>query len=200
MKTVKLLTAAIASTTLSFVFATSLNAQSFTKLKATSQSKLYISGTSTLHDWKMSLKNMDCTAMGEKTNNNELLLKDIAFTAKVTDLKSNESSIMDKKAYKAMDEQKFPTISFTGKDTTLTLPLTNNHFKGTVDGWLTIAGKKNPVKINIDGNYKSGIVSIKGEYPLDTSSYGIKPVKVFFGALVTGNQIIVHFNILLQNN
>ncbi|MBN2638794.1 MAG: YceI family protein [Bacteroidales bacterium] len=198
MKKIKLLSTAIVTLILSVGFATALKAQSFVEFKATNQSKVSISGTSSLHDWDMKLSSIDCKVMGEKTNQNTILLKDIVFTAKVSDLKSNESSIMDNKAYKAMKEDQFPNISFSGNE--VILPLNNDSFKGTVDGWLTIAGKKNPVKININGNSENGAISIEGEYPLSMSSYGIKPPTAFFGTLKTGDQIKIHFNILLQNN
>lgn len=198
MKTKRIFIIAFSILFLSVFFGATLTAQNAALFKSTGQSKVYITGTSTLHDWHMQLKSFECTVSGEKTAQDSILLKNTTFTAKVSDLKSNESSIMDNKAYKALKSDKFPTLSFTAQEDSYLL--TNNQFKGVIKGWLTIAGEKKPVTINISGTYDGKIISVEGEYPLSLSSYGIKPPTAFFGTLKTGDQIIIHFKIILQNS
>lgn len=199
MKKIKITTAAIATLIFMVATATTVKAQSFTEYQATNQSQLSISGTSSLHDWHMKLDALNCKIMGEEVSGKDMVLKNIDFEAKVSNLKSNESSIMDNKAYKAMKEDKFPTISFTG-DKVLTLPLSHDQFSGTVSGLLSIAGKKKEVQINIKGNSEKGLITVEGVYPLKMSDFGINPPTAFFGTLKTGDQIKVHFKILFKNN
>ena len=199
MKKIKITTAALATFILMIAMAPSVKAQSFTEYQATNQSQLSISGTSSLHDWHMKLDALNCQIMGEKAADNDILLKNIDFEAKVSNLKSNESSIMDNKAYKAMKQDKFPTISFTGNNV-FTLPLNKDQFSGTVSGMLSIAGKKKEVRINIKGNSENGLITVEGAYPLKMSDFGIDPPTAFFGTLKTGDQITVHFKILFKNN
>ncbi|MBN2615073.1 MAG: YceI family protein [Bacteroidales bacterium] len=199
MKTMKITIAALATFVFMIATATTVKAQSFAEYQATNQSQLSISGTSSLHEWHMKLDALNCKIMGEQVSGKDLVLKNIDFEAKVSNLKSNESSIMDNKAYKAMKEGKYPTISFTGNQV-YTLPLSKDQFSGTVSGMLSIAGKKKQVEFNIKGNSENGVITVEGDYPLKMTDFGIDPPTAFFGTLKTGDQIKVHFKILLKNN
>lgn len=199
MKKIKITSTVLATFILMVAMGTTAKAQSFAEYQATNQSQLSISGTSSLHDWNMKLDALNCKIMGEKESDKDIVLKNIDFVAQVSNLKSNESSIMDNKAYKAMKKDKFPTISFTGNHV-FTLPLNNNQFSGTVTGMLSIAGKKKQVEFAIKGSSENGVISVEGVYPLKMSDYGIDPPTAFFGTLKTGDQIKVHFKILFKNN
>jgi polyisoprenoid-binding protein YceI len=197
MKQLKLTGKAMIAIVFLLVMTISVKAQSFVEYQATSQSSLSIKGTSTLHDWEMKLQKLACTVKEENQTAKDIVLKDIHFEAKVNNLKSGESSIMDNKAYKAMKEDKYPTISFTSQSP-VTLTLNQNKFNGTVSGWLTIAGDKKEVKLNIQGNTENGEMSVTGVYPMKMSEFGIKPPTAMFGAIKSGDAVKVHFNISLQ--
>jgi len=197
MKQLKLTGKAIIAFVFVLTMTVSAKAQSFTEYQATNQSSLSISGTSTLHDWEMKLQKLNCSVYEESQSAKDIVLKNIHFEAQVNSLKSNESSIMDNKAYKAMKEDKYPTISFSSQNP-ITLALNQNKFNGTVTGWLTIAGKKKEATLNIQGNTDNGQIKVSGVYPMSMSDYGIKPPTAMFGAIKSGNDIKVHFNILLE--
>ena len=175
-------------------------AQPFSFYESSSKGNVFISGTSTLHDWDMSLDSFNCSVLVEKQEVNKLVLKNIIFKTKATNLKSGETggSLMNSKAYDALKADEYPVITFTCYST-INVNLTNNSFQTDIPGDLTIAGVKKEVVINVKGDYKDGKLTVNGVYPITTSDFNVPTVTVFFGTLETGNLINVHFEIVLEN-
>ena len=169
-----------------------VNGQTFTKYEANESSKIFISGTSTLHNWKEELKKFTVTVLEVQNDTRGIVFKNIRFTALVGDLKS-ESSLMDTKTFNAMKMDKYPTISFSSEGETK-LPVVENKFAGKVGGILTIAGVKKQVIVKVKGVIENGRFSVSGVYPVSMSDYGVKAPKAFFGTIKSGNDVKVHFN------
>ena len=186
-----------------FVFTLSLisagldsGAQTFELSKE--KSTVFITGTSTLHNWRMDLKMFNCLADFVLTGNRLKTIENAAFECRATDLKS-ESSLMNKKAYSAMKSEVFPDIKY--KMTELAVnPSDNTNFSENTKGLLTVAGKTNnisfPVSAAMSGLGGKTTISVKGETELDMSDFGIIPPVLMLGTLRTGNRIKVAFSLL----
>ncbi len=170
-----------------------VNGQDFTKYNAVDSSKVFISGTSTLHNWKEQLKKFTVTVLVEQNKTDGIVFKNIRFTAPVGELKG-ESSLMDNKTFKAMKKDKYPTISFSSKDE-IKLPVVENKFTGKVSGILTIAGVEKQVTVEVKGVIGHGLISVSGIYSVSMSDYGITAPTFLFGTIKTGNVVKVHFNL-----
>lgn len=171
-------------------------AQSFATYQSTSKSTVSVTGTSTLHNWSEKLKNCDVSFQANEPGNNSIDIKDVHVKALVADLES-ESSLMASKTFSALKKNKYPAITFVSNQQT-TLPLSGNKFSGKVSGKLTIAGTTKQVQIPIQGTVENGTASVSCVYPISMPEYGVKPPTAMFGAIKSGKEIKVHFNLKLN--
>lgn len=182
----------ITSLTILLIIGFQVDGQAFTKYNTVDSSKVFISGTSTLHNWKEELKKFTVTVLIEQNNTDNIVFKNIRFTALVGDIKS-EATLMDTKTFNALKKDKYPTISFNSEGET-SLSVVENKFAGKISGTLFIAGVKKQVLVEVKGNIEDGKISVSGIYPVSMSEYGIKAPTFLFGTIKTGNDVKVHFN------
>jgi hypothetical protein len=158
---------------------------------------ILISGTSTLHDWKMSLKIFDLNANFILEGSRLKGIDNVTFDCNTTDIKS-DNSLMDKKAYAALKSSTFPNIKFN-MISILGIPPDNNKFISSLRGKLFIAGKSIPVSIPLNGSLSDingiNIIDVSGEIDLKMSDFDIAPPTAMMGALKTGDRITVSFSL-----
>jgi hypothetical protein len=159
-----------------------------------------ISGTSTLHDWKMYLKIFDCNANFIVEGSRLKGVDAVTFNCKTTDLKS-DNSLMDKKTYSALKSGTFPEIKFN-MISAMEISADNNKFVNNLRGKLFIAGKTIPVSIPINGTLSNingiNIIHVSGETELKLSDFDISPPTAMMGVLKTGDKITVSFSLQFQ--
>jgi len=174
------------------ISAINVNAQEVYKL-VPSKSSLIIKGTSSLHDWSMKATDLSCNLKSDVENMNLQRISNVDFSCHVDKIVSNESGIMDSKAHDALKEDKFPVISFKFLSQSA-LDGTNQQFKGTITGNLTLAGKTRTISIPFDGSLQSnGDILVKGTIPIKMSDYGITPPTAIFGTLKTGDLVNLQY-------
>lgn len=161
------------------------------------KTSVLVTGTSTLHNWKMDLKIFDCNANFIMESSRLTSIDKVAFICKTTDLKSY-NSLMDKKAYYALKSGIFPEIKFNGISP-MEIPVNNNKFTDNLRGNLFIAGKSITVSIPINGTLSSingiNIIAVSGETNLKLSDFNIVPPTAMLGAFKTGDGITVSFSL-----
>jgi len=192
MKSIKWFTALAVLLIISY----QVNGQTFTKYTANDSSEVFISGTSTLHNWKENLEKFTVTVLVEESNARDIVFKNIRFSALVGDLKS-EAALMDTKTFNALKKDKYPTITFSAESETK-LQVVENKFVGKVSGTLIIAGVKKQVLVGIKGIIEDGKISVSGVYPVSMSEYDIKAPKFLFGTIKADNDVKVHFSLQLN--
>jgi len=160
-------------------------------------SPIMISGTSTLHDWTMSLKIFDCNAHFILEGSRLKGIDGVTFDCRTTDLKS-DNSLMDKKAYAALKSSTFPDIKFN-MTSAMEISPDNNKFISSMRGKLFIAGKSIPVSIPLNGSLSDikgiNIIDVSGEIELKMSDFDITPPTAMLGTLKTGDRITVSFSL-----
>jgi hypothetical protein len=179
-----------------FLSLTTINSKSQSFVLSKESAPILISGTSTLHDWKMYLKIFDCNANFILKGSLLKGIDAVSFSCKATDLKS-DNSLMDRKAYSALKFTAFPEIKFTSTSAIEISP-DNNKFRDYLAGNLFIAGKSVPVSIpltgalsNINGTNK---IDVSGEIELKMSDFDITPPTAMLGTLKTGDKVKVSFS------
>ncbi|MEO9892845.1 YceI family protein [Aurantibacter sp.] len=147
-----------------------------------SDSKLTIDGTSTVHDWTVTANTLK-GALSADANQ----LKTIDFQVAVADIKSERGATMDKKMHAALQKESHPQVVFKLKE------LKN---ESILVGTLEIGGKTNEVEITSTVSSEGQSLKISGEYGLALKDYEIEPPTAMFGQVIVGPDVTVKFNLI----
>lgn len=172
-----------------------LNAQ--TKYHA-SYTKVAIAGTSTFHDWDMISEKANCDISFNFDGSNITGLSSLAFIVKGETLKSDHKG-MDKNAYKALNTEKYPDISFTSNYANIR-PNGANSYVVSAKGKLTISGTSKEVWLAAVCTIDPSDMSIQssGSLKMKMSEYNVQPPSFMFGAMKTGDEITVKYHVNLK--
>lgn len=158
-------------------------------LALTPESSIWIDGTSNQSDWTVYAKEMTGgVRMGETGTPDSL-----ALTVVSRQVKSDKSTIMDRKIADALKAREHANIAYrlTGAavsegDASMLL----------AQGSLTIAGVTKDIEMEVAAEHlEDGSVRYTGMTALQFTEYGMKPPTALYGALRTGNDITVHFDV-----
>ena len=172
-------------------------AHSQTTYQTSGPAKIQILGTSNIHDWEMNTDKGNSTAVFITDAHGALSgLSALTFTLPVESLKSEHSG-MDKNAYKAMHSDKFAQLSFTVL--TASIKPAGSTYQVYSKGRLTISGVTKDVDVTgicIVNADKS--ITLNGSYKLKMTSYNVTPPSIMLGAIKTGDDITIKFNLLYK--
>jgi polyisoprenoid-binding protein YceI len=176
--------------TLAILFVAEVQAQEFYKLQ-TNNSKLVVTGTSTIHDWEMEATDFYAETLLKIEGNTVSEISQIEFNSPVEGLQSGKR-VMDSKAHDALKEKKFPEVKFVlNKNGEVNFSGNN----GKVTGLLTIAGKTKEVQLNVDLDVLSAQqFKVSGQAPVKMSDFGIDPPTAVMGTIKTGDDVVVKFD------
>lgn len=150
------------------------------------KSSMQILGTSSLHDWEMDVNEFDVAGTISNEAVNKLV---VSVTSK--SMKSGKS-IMDNKAYDAVEEEEYPLIYFKADK----LAIANNTISGK--GELSIAGETKAIDFSASiSEDTEEIMQIKGEVPIKMTDFNISPPTAMFGTLKTGDDVVIRYDIFL---
>lgn len=168
------------------------------------ESKLWLEGTSTLHDFTITANNIKSSISFENSMNENNSLEEFKITylkliVPIWKLDSGNES-MDENMQEALSAEVNPNIVFE-----LISPVVFS-FKNVIDsitinatGNLTVAGTKKSVDLNITVVTQSeNEFEFKGEIKLLMTDFGVEPPSMFFGTMNTGNEITVKFEMILN--
>jgi polyisoprenoid-binding protein YceI len=160
------------------------------------QSQIKVAGSSNLHDWTMAATAFTCEGTFVVKNGQLQDLSALSFTLPISNLKSKED-LMDERAYKALNAEKYPKITF--KLTDAVVSTQSKTIKAT--GNLTIAGATK--LIAIQANYvvnSDESITIKAIEPVKMSDYKIKAPTFMLGALKVGDNVNIDINLKLTKS
>jgi polyisoprenoid-binding protein YceI len=150
-----------------------------------------IAGTSTMHDWTMTSKEVNYTAAFElAADGTPTKLNTVSVTLPAESLKSGKDA-MDKNAYKSLKTDKNKQIIFqlaSSKITGKTI---------TCSGNLTISGTTKPVEVDVTYEVKNGSIVCKGSKKIKMTDFNVEPPSFMFGTVNTGDEITVTFDVTL---
>jgi len=151
-----------------------------------SDSKLTIDGTSTIHDWTVLANSMTGSVRAE-----EGIPKTIEFEVSVAEIISERGATMDKKMHDALKKEEHPNISFN---------LTEVKNSTNLMGKLNVAGEEKTVEIPVKMDTDDASLKISGEYAITLQDYGIEPPTAMFGQIIVGNDVTVKFDLVFSKN
>ena len=142
--------------------------------------KTVVSGTSTLHAWTMT--STTGTFSGTVSGNS---IQDIRYTMNSKTLKSGKSA-MDNNAYKAIQADKYPNISFTATAV--------NMGKGTMTGKLTVTNTVKTITVPVNVTKNGNSYTVWGQANIKMSDYGVTPPAFMMNTVKTGNENTITVN------
>ena len=164
-------------------------------------SRLWIEGTSTLHDWSSKANKLELTIAPEVEGSLEELVRSGGVTAgklsvPVADMKSHKDGL-DKNMRKALLAEKYPAIEFVLEKYTATQPEGADSMMVKADGKLSIAGVTKPIQIEAGARHEGNGLRLRGREPVLMADYGIKPPVMMMGTVKAGKEVMVYFDLLL---
>lgn len=164
-----------------------------TRFVLTEASTLWVTGTSSLHDWQCDAAQVDGWLDAEVGET--LTGIPVAEITVRSDALECKNGTMNKKTRNALDADKNSTIRFKLTKAEV-VPGTGNVFSVKATGQLTIAGVMRPITTTVAGKVMAdGQVRLTGALPITMSDYGIDPPTALLGTLKTGDDVVVHFEV-----
>ncbi len=170
------------------------------QLAAQPGGKLWLEGTSTLHEYKSDASKLTITVQSDPTkwpaDAVQTLILGNAVTGVdvvvgVTGLHSGKDGL-DKNMYKSLKAEKNPEIKFHLGNYAATSA--DNGAKIDAKGTLTIAGVERQVPITVTAVKDGQNVRLKGNVALQMTQYGITPPKMMMGAIKVADAVTVSFD------
>jgi polyisoprenoid-binding protein YceI len=157
-----------------------------------------IEGTSTFHDWHMDSEQGHSSAVFNFNGTTLTNVPSLTFTVKAETLKSGTKGL-NKNAYKALNTEKYPDITYSSKVATVRSTGSNTYTIST-KGALTIAGVTKEVSIPITCVVNPADLTIQasGSYKLKMSEFNVSAPSFMLGAMKTGNEVTIKFNVSLK--
>ena len=169
-------------------------------------SRLWIEGTSNLHEWSCKATTIDATIAVDPAwerdvttslTNVATLLRRVDVKIPVRGLKCGKDK-MDKLMYEALKAKEADTVSYIAGTFDATPTDAKDSFVVRTTGTLRIAGRENPVNMDVRAErLPDGTVRAQSELPILMTDYGVKPPTALFGTLRTGNKVTVKFELFV---
>ncbi|MBX2913824.1 MAG: YceI family protein [Cyclobacteriaceae bacterium] len=152
-----------------------------------------IAGTSTMHDWTMTSKQVTAQAQFEVDANGQLSkVNSILVIIPAESLKSGKGA-MDKNAYNALKTDKNKDLKF--QLTAAAVAGSNIEAQGT----LTIAGTPKPIDLLVTAQSEANGIRFQGSKKIKMTEFNVEPPSFMFGSVKTGDEITITFDITLSN-
>jgi polyisoprenoid-binding protein YceI len=157
------------------------------------ESKVWVDGTSNRDNWTVNAAAVEGFVVLQPGNPGSVRVQQGRFQVDAGKMTGGRGAIMDRLMYGALKSDEHPTIRY---ELIQAEPASGGlNTKGRV----TIAG----VTREIDGTVQAerlpdGRVRFTGSYPLLMSDYGMTAPTAMFGALRTGDEVVVRFELLAR--
>ncbi len=162
-------------------------------------SEVSISGTSTMHDWKIIVTDIDFIGKADMSGKDIKSLRDIHVKIPVKNLKSEkQSSAMDKNTYRALKSDEFEVIQFVTVSP-VSISGISEGIEIDLNGKLTIAGVTQDMLLKASGSkMKDNKIRFSGSLDLLMSEFKVEAPTFLMGAFKTGDKVTVEYNIELK--
>jgi len=171
---------------------TTLGAQS-APITLTPASTLRIEGTSNVHDWHAETSTLNATIEVATPVEAGSKVQAVTLSIPVTSLKSGKGGL-DKNMYKAMHAEQHPNVLY--RLTGFTSKPQEDAYAAVVTGTLTVNGIEK--EVTLDAVLSGDAQSLKavGSTKFKMTEFGIKPVKALMGAIRTGDEVTIRFELV----
>ena len=155
-------------------------------------SDLKVEGTSNIHDWEITAKDLQGTLKVELEDGQLVKINSLDFAVVAESLESGKGG-MDKNTYKALDTKKHKMITYKLEKVNNLDCTSKSDCKITTSGYLTIAGTKKPVDMVFDAKVSDGKIVLSGSKKLNMTHFKVDPPTAMFGTITTGDEVTIKF-------
>jgi hypothetical protein len=164
---------------------------------------LYVEGGSTLHNYQMTAKALEGSAVLKGSASPSLItalqtgqVKAMTLVIPLKTLNSRDSGL-DKNAYQALQAKDYPEIKFKLTSETLTAGADSESYVMTALGTVTVAGQSAPVTLRADATFQNDQVRLKGVQELKMTDFKIIPPKmsILIVSVTCTDQIEIHYDV-----
>ena len=157
------------------------------------ESQLWIDGTSTRSDWTVYAEDIEGN-FALVVAEDALQIEQVEFAVRAADIVSRRSTIMDRLIDDALLVDEHPIIRYDLSGSTPgATPSTY-----TTEGTLTMGGETRDVQFEVTAErLDDGKIRFTGTHPVIMSEYGLQAPVAMFGALRTGDEVTVHFDVVV---
>lgn len=171
------------------------SAQAVLTLLPVPESRMFVDGTSNSSDWTVEAQEVTgrFSVVGSEDG---FAVSEAEVHVPSSSIKSDRGIIMDRLMRGALKVSQFKDISFV-----MSAPATgvaaDSGFAITAPGTLTIAGASREIELEVfarpgpDGRWR-----FTGSHGVAMTDYGMRPPTAMFGALVTGNDVVIRFDVV----
>lgn len=192
----------LAVTLLIFLVPAMVSAQS-SNYSLNESSTMVIKGTSSIHDWEATVEQMNVNmqlAPGQlEQETMSSPVESFSITVPVESIESGKGG-MNRKIYGALKEDDHPQIMFELQSTELNgADATSESFTLQATGTLTVAGNSKEVTFPVNTTrVDANSFRFEGSYSLNMKDYDVDPPSAMFGAIKSGEEVEIVFNILVN--
>jgi polyisoprenoid-binding protein YceI len=163
-------------------------------------SKIWIEGTSNVHDWKAQAAVIDAVieldaaglAAGPAT-----LVRKVTITIPVKELKSGKGG-MDGNIQKALKSDRNPDITYTLTSIEALVGDGKDAFTLRAAGTLKLAGAENAVTVDIVATrLADGTIKATGTLPVKMTAFAVKPPTALLGTIKCGDEVKIRFDLVV---
>lgn len=155
-------------------------------------SSLKVEGTSNIHDWEMTAKDLQGSMKVQMEDGQLVQLEQLQFAVVAESLKSGKGG-MDKNTYKALNTDKHKTITYELKSVKNLDCTSKTSCKITTNGVLTISGTRQNVELIFDAKVAGDKITLSGNKKIKMSDYKVDPPTAMFGTITTGDDVNIKF-------
>lgn len=163
----------------------------------TSDTQLFIDGTSSLHDWTCDVERSTGGFSTIVSDTAPFVIESGSVSVNVDDIECGKGT-MNKKLRNALTINDAEAIEFSL--TTADVSGSANALTLTLNGELTIAGTTRPVELMATGSSSNGTVLMEGSYSLLQTDFGVDPPTALLGRLKTGDEVTIRFVVTATQN
>lgn len=174
----------------------SLIAQTYTLQKSASQMEVF--GTSNLHDWELTVENMQGTIEVKQEGNVIKSISKLDLSILAESLKSGKNG-MDKNTFKALNTEDYKNITYKLKSVESINSKSGGECTLNTIGDLMLAGITQPISIVFNAKILQDRITLSGEKEINMTDYKIEPPKALFGTITTGEKVIIKFKTTFTN-
>jgi polyisoprenoid-binding protein YceI len=159
-------------------------------------SRVWVDGTSNKNDWTVKATKLSGFVILTTKEGAPAELTG-SFTVDARSMVSEHGVIMDRLMANALKSTEYPAITYELVSATYSRTATGTSIAAR--GRVTIAGTTKELEQTVIlERQPDGAVHYTGSQPLLMSDFGITPPTAMFGALRTGNKVVVHVDLLVK--
>lgn len=159
-------------------------------------SYLQVNGSSTLHDWEMQAEEMHAGLTAQFSDQQLQDISALKLQVKAQSLRGSKED-MNEDAHEALKTSRYEDITYEFQSLE-NFSCNNSTCTARLNGYLTVAGTRKPVPVDIRIETTGDRIKISGVKQLKMTYFDIEPPKTFLGLIKADEKVEVVFELSFE--